>query len=276
MNKNELMEQLEGYKTDLRFDELSKKTINKYMADCRRFIRFIKHDGDVTKNDTLDYKEYMMQVYKPKTVNSYIISLDKFLKYVGLPDLALKQLKLQEKDSLDNVINDTDYKRMKRHALDLGDDELYWIMRTIVNTGIRISERRWITVESLQNDFYIPIRSKGKNRAIIFPQKFRRELLKYCRDNDITEGQIFTYSDIQIWRRLQKTAGKARVNLKKAHAHSFRHYFAKRFVNAKYSDRPDPNELYDLSDILGHSKMETTRIYVRSTKEEKRRKIERI
>jgi integrase len=101
-------------------------------------------------------------------------------------------------------------------------------------------------------------------------------LLKYCKKNDITSGQIFTYTDIQIWRRLQKTAGAARVNLKKAHAHSFRHYFAKRFVNAKYSDRPDPNELYDLSDILGHSKMETTRIYARSTREEKRKKMERI
>jgi integrase len=270
------LERLEAFKTDLRFDELSKKTINKYMADCKRFIKFVKHDDDITKYDTLDYKDYMMSIYKPKTVNSYIISLDKFLKYVELPDLALKQLKLQEKDSLDNVIDENDYKRMKRFALKLGDEELYWIMRTIVNTGIRISERRWITVESLQDDFYIPIRSKGKNRAIIFPQQFRRDLLKYCKKNDITSGQIFTYTDIQIWRRLQKTAGAARVNLKKAHAHSFRHYFAKRFVNAKYSDRPDPNELYDLSDILGHSKMETTRIYARSTREEKRKKMERI
>ncbi len=275
MNKNELMEQLDSYKADLRFDEFSKKTISKYTADCRRFLNFVKHNNDVTKNDTLDYKEYMMKIYKPKTVNSYIISLGKFLKYVGLPDLQLKQLKLQEKDSLDNVINESDYKRMKRFALSMGDEELYWIMRTIVNTGIRISERRWITVEALHADFYIPIRSKGKNRAIIFPQKFRRELLKYCSDKKI-EGQIFTYTDIQIWRRLQKVAGAARVNLDKAHAHSFRHYFAKRFVNAKYSDRPDPNELYDLSDILGHSKMETTRIYVRSTREEKRKKIERI
>jgi integrase len=276
MNKKELLERLEAFKTDLRFDELSKKTINKYMADCKRFIKFVKHDDDITKYDTLDYKDYMLRIYKPKTVNSYIISLDKFLKYVELPDLALKQLKLQEKDSLDNVIDENDYKRMKKFALKLGDEELYWIMRTIVNTGIRISERRWITVESLQDDFYIPIRSKGKNRAIIFPQRFRRDLLKYCKKNDITSGQIFTYTDIQIWRRLQKTAGAARVNLKKAHAHSFRHYFAKRFVNAKYSDRPDPNELYDLSDILGHSKMETTRIYARSTREEKRKKMERI
>jgi integrase len=276
MNKKELLERLEAFKTDLRFDELSKKTINKYMADCKRFIKFVKHDDNITKYDTLDYKDYMMSIYKPKTVNSYIISLDKFLKYVELPDLALKQLKLQEKDSLDNVIDENDYKRMKRFALKLGDEELYWIMRTIVNTGIRISERKWITVESLQDDFYIPIRSKGKNRAIIFPQQFRRDLLKYCKKNDITSGQIFTYTDIQIWRRLQKTAGAARVNLKKAHAHSFRHYFAKRFVNAKYSDRPDPNELYDLSDILGHSKMETTRIYARSTREEKRKKMERI
>jgi site-specific recombinase XerD len=70
MNKKELLERLEAFKTDLRFDELSKKTINKYMADCKRFIKFVKHDDDITKYDTLDYKDYMMSIYKPKTVNS--------------------------------------------------------------------------------------------------------------------------------------------------------------------------------------------------------------
>lgn len=269
MKKEALRDILIEYILELKYQEKANRTLKKYEADANVFIHSICHDNDITKDDVLNFKKQLIDVdYKPSTINSYIVSTNKFLNYAGLSDLKVKKLKQQQKSSLTNVVSMSDYKRLLRFAKRLGYEDIYMIMKVIATTGIRISELRYFTVESIKN-FYIHVRNKGKDRDIIMTQELARELRKYCRDNHIKYGPIFTTDYKKVWRKLKKIAGKARVNKDKVHAHSFRHLFAKEFM-AEY------NNALELADILGHSSLETTRLYARTTNEEKRKRIEQI
>jgi len=141
-------------------------------------------------------------------------------------------------------------------------------MKILSITGIRISELEYFTVENIQK-YHFKVFNKGKEREILLTQELARELRKYCRDQHIREGKIFTLSIPTIWRQMKKTAGEAKVSLDKVHPHSFRHLFAKEFME-QY------NNVLDLADILGHRSLETTRIYTRSTLDEKRKKLENM
>ncbi len=272
MKRVELEKSLQVYEDELFFNEFASRTIKKYIVDSKRFIDFLDHDNDITKRDVISYKQDLMQKYKPKTINSYLISLNKYLKFIGLGDFIAKMLKIQEEYSFGEIINDSEFKRLMRYSK--SDQQLHMIMTVIKSTGCRISEIRFITIEALNNMKYtekvIPIRSKGKNRFIIITSDARSKLLKYCKNNNITSGRIFTYSYSTIWRHMKKTAGKARIKKSKVYPHVFRHYFAKLYLQ-NYN-----NNILELADILGHSSVETTRIYTRSTNEEKRLKMEQL
>jgi len=261
------MLELNDFILELKYQEKADRTLKKYRADIVRFLDSVKHDCDITKDDVMAYKQYIARKYKPRSINSYIVAINKFLKWTGCDDLKVKKLKMQEKYSIDNVASDSDYKRILRYAKKLGYPEMYMLIKTIKSTGIRISELSFFTVEAVKKSFYIHIRNKGKDRDAILKQDLARELRKYCKEYHITTGPIFTISKATIWRRLQKIAGAARVNLDKAHAHSFRHLFGKDYIEQF-------NDLVGLADLLGHSSLETTRIYTRNTNEEKRIKLE--
>lgn len=253
----------------LKYQEKSVSTLTKYKTDILKFIDYIQHDEPITKDDTMAYKDYLFeQGYSPRSINSYIVALNKFMYWLNLGQLTIKKLKMQQRYSIDNVLSPTDYKRLQRYAKQLGYDELAMIMKVIVSTGIRVSELKFFTVESIKS-FYIHVRNKGKDRDIILTQELARELRKYCRENKIAKGPVFSLSPKQIWYRLQKIAALARINKNKAHPHSLRHLFAKEYMSTF-------NNPLELADHLGHSSLETTRIYSRTTNEEKRKKLENM
>jgi len=269
MKKTELKQKLDEFIIELKYQEKAERTLNKYRADVNKFIDSIDHENDITKDDVLNYKKNITNGdYEPTSINSYIVAVNKFLHWLELSDMKVKKLKMQQKSSLDNIINTSDYKRLLRFSKKLGHEDIYMIMKIIATTGIRISELRYFTVDDIKK-FYIHVRNKGKDRDVILTQELARELRKYCRDHRITEGKIFTLNDSTIWRKMKRIAGAAKVNKDKVHAHSFRHLFAKEFME-------EYNNALELADILGHSSLETTRIYTRSTNEEKRKKLEKM
>jgi len=269
MTKSEMYQALEEFITEQRYEEKAAKTLTKYRADVKRFLNHVQHDNDITKDDVLKYKQYISSgKYKTRSINSYIVAVNKFLKWCGHEELKVKKLKMQQKNSIDNIVDINDYKRMLRYAKKLGHEDIYMIMKIIASTGIRISELKHFTVEAVKS-FYIHTRNKGKDRDIILTQELARDIRKYCREHRIHKGQIFKVSNSTIWRRMKKIAAAARVNKQKVYPHSFRHLFAKEFINHY-------NNPMELADILGHSSLETTRIYTRSTNEEKRKKLEQM
>lgn len=269
MKRFEMTNQLDEFLLELKYQEKSDRTLAKYRNNINGFIEFIQHDKDISKDDVLSFKKRLTSGdYKPSTINSYIVAVNKFIRWCGEENLSVKKLKQQQRSSLDDVVSPTEYKRLLRFAKRLGYEDIYLIMKIIASSGIRISELDYFTVENIKK-FYIHVRNKGKDRDIILIQELARELRKYCRDQRIQEGPIFKIDQTTIRRRMKKISGMAKVSLVKVHPHSFRHLFAKSYME-------EFNNALELADILGHSSLETTRIYTRSTNAEKRRKMEEM
>lgn len=268
---------LEPYLRFLREKERASLTVKKYQSDIQKFIDYIEGEGEreITKNDVIRYKASLTANFKISSVNSYLISLNKYLAWLGAPDLKAGMLQVQRRTSLDNVISRSDYERLLRYARKRGKEKMYYLMRTLAGTGIRIEELKYITVEAVtKNKGNVQVNNKGKIRDIVLTASLCRELRQYCKANGIAGGIIFhnrkgdnILDKAYIWRELKYIAGQARINKKKVHAHSFRHLFAKCFMEATGGD------IVELADLLGHSSLETTRIYTRSSSREKRNKI---
>lgn len=259
-----------------REEEKAVATINKYESNIKSFISFVDN-RELNKEIILDFKDKLDTIDKfvPNTTNSYLISVNKFLKFIGRNDLCVKILKQQTKFSLKYSLTKSDYHRLCRFALKDKDKQNYIILKILAETGIRISELSYFTIENL--DKVISIKNKGKYREITIKLDLLHLIRKYCRDNKIKKGPIIfnpktkkEYADSTIWRRLKKLAGQARVNKNHVHAHAFRHYFAVCYLES-YS-----NDIAGLADILGHSSLETTRIYTKMTNKEKELKLRKV
>lgn len=253
--------------------------MNQYKTNVFKFINWLNEDEEITKITTMAYKDYLYELDpRPKTssINTWIIELNKFLKWLKLDDLTIKKIKQQTKTSTEEVLNIIDYKRLLRISKKNGYNQLYYIMKVLAMTGIRISELKYFTVENIKSNYIVAF-NKGKERNIIVRQDLARELKKYCRENKIKSGYIFKGknkdkmpSASTVWRQMKKVAGKARIKKSKVHAHSFRHLFAQVFLN-EYS-----NNITELADILGHNSLETTRLYTRSSNAQKKSKLEKL
>ena len=279
MNKKELLCRLDEWIEKQKYQEYSENTLKQYKANVLKFLNWLEdEDKAVTKDVTMKYKTYLLNLNpKPKTssINTWIIELNKYFKWLGLNDLTLLKINSQIKTSNEEVLTIQDYKRLLRFAKRKDNLKIYYIMKVLAMTGIRISELNFFTVESIKSN-YIQAFNKGKERYIIVRQDLSRELRKYCRENKIKTGPIFKGEKQEkivastIWRQMKKIAGAARVNKKKVHAHSFRHLFAIVFLN-EFND-----SITELADILGHNSLETTRVYTRSTNSQKKSKLEKL
>lgn len=277
MKKSGFENELAEFLMDLKINEKSANTIKNYKQGIRHFIDSLPEDIEITKSLTLGYKEQLLNSgYKPATISSYIVAMNKYLKWIGAPDLRVKQLKVQRKSSLSDVLTPDEYNRLLRRAKAQGQADTYYIMKVLANTGIRIAELKYFTVENLKGN-YLQINNKGKIRTVPIRQDLARELRKYCRDNKIQKGTIFPgkvkgkqLSESTIWRRMQRLAGELKIKKTKIHPHSFRHLFARQFL------KENSNGLAELADLLGHESLETTRIYLVSTDAEKKRKLEEL
>lgn len=279
MNKQDLIPKLDEWIEEQRYQEYSDNTLKQYKANVLKFIDWLKDDEEITKQTTIDYKKYLYDLNpRPATssINTWIIELNKFLKWLELNDLTIKKIKQQVKSSTEEVLSISDYKRLLRFSKSMGLMKLHYIMKVLAMTGIRISELKYFTVENLKSNYIVAF-NKGKERNIIVRQDLARELRKYCRENNIKEGYIFRGekkgkmpSASTIWRQMKKVSGAARINKNKVHAHSFRHLFAQVFLD-EYN-----NNITELADILGHNSLETTRLYTRSSNSQKKSKLEKL
>ena len=257
----------------------SDNTLKQYKANVLKFVDWMDDDEILTKDTTIRFKNYVYNLEprpKTSTINTWIIEINKFLKYIDRKDLTLKKIKMQVKTSNNEVLTIADYKRLLRFAKRKNNMQLYYIIKVLAMTGIRISELKYFTVENIKEN-YIDGFNKGKERKIILRQDLARELRKYARDNNIKTGYIFRGAKkgcmpnkATIWKQLKKTAGAARVNKKKVHAHSFRHLFAQIFLESY------PGAITELADILGHNSLETTRLYTRTSNKQKKSKMEQM
>lgn len=291
MKKIDIQENIDAFIELHVLNEYSPNTINQYKHCILLLLNYFEEHDDISKADMLAYKKHLENTYgSTRSINKHIAVINKYLKWLSKDDksnlelkdvrcdLCLKKIKTQLKSSNEDVLSIADYKRLLRKSKELGMMQIHMIMKVLAMTGIRISELQFFTYENIKKDkYYIKVFNKGKEREIILRQDLSRELRKYCRKHKIKNGYIFK-GDVEgqmpdkstIWRQMKKVAGIARVNKKKIHAHSFRHLFAQVYLN-EYNGNAT-----ELADILGHSSLETTREYTRSSSLQKRQRLEKI
>lgn len=278
MKKAELLKKLDEWILEQKYQEYAQSTLNQYKSNVLKFIEWVPDDEEITKDTMLRYKAYLGEIAgSTNSINVWIVEVNKFLKWLDMKDLCIKKIKMQSKQSNEEILSIADYKRLLRFAKRENDHQTYYIMKILAMTGIRISELRYFKVENLGSN-YINAFNKGKERTIIVRQDLMRELKRYAREHGITSGYIFPSKVVKgnmidistIWRRMKKIAGLAKVKKSKVHAHSFRHLFAQVFLNT-YS-----NNITELADILGHNSLDTTRLYTRTSDAQKREKLERL
>ena len=251
---------------------LSINTISAYTHTVKQYKGMYKK---LTKDNLLSFKGFLMEKYKVKTVNLRIQAINKYLDFMMKPDLKLSAIKIQQKPFLENVISDADYEFIKRALWKDRNYEWYFVVRFLTATGARISELIQIKVEHVAIG-HLDLYSKGgKTRRIYIPLKLKEETMNWLRNNGRDSGYLFlnnqgnriTTRGISI--RLKKLALKYGVNPDVVYPHSFRHRFAKNFIE-KY------NDIALLADLMGHDSIETTRIYLRRTSTEQREIVDRI
>lgn len=268
---NRSANKIEGYKEYLHEAELSENTISVYLRQARDFLDFL--DGRaISKKEAVAYKNRLLNQGRKKTsTNLYIVAVNHFLKYAGFDECVLKTERIQKRQYPGNIISREEYEKMLSYARKSGRDKYYCIMRTFALTGIRVGELGDCTVESLSSGTFLTS-NKGKTREIYLPDKLIRDLKQYCRNSHIKSGSIFlghagkAIGRAAVYRMLVRLADQVGVPKEKAHPHSFRHLFAVTYMEQF------PN-LFELADILGHSSLETTRVYTITTGEAKRKKM---
>lgn len=264
------------YKDYLIDEEKSIATVKKYLRDIDKFFTFLGTDKTVTKEVVKVYKEELVENYKPTSVNSMLAALNQFFDYLGWHECKIKELKIQKKVFLEESkeLSKAEYKRLVKTARKQKNERLYTLLQAICSTGIRVSEHRYITVEAVKEG-YAQIFNKGKVREIFFSVELCRILLKYCHNNNIDSGAIFVTKTgkpldrSNIWRAMKGLCNDADVDASKVYPHNLRHLFAVTYYRLK-------KDIARLADLLGHSSIDTTRIYTMSSGREFKKNFEQM
>lgn len=267
-------ERIKAFERQLRLEEREPGTIEKYLYTLRSFAAWLEGRA-VTKDRAALWKETLRKEnHQPGTVNSMLSALNRFFAFAGWEECRVKYLKVQRRTfrGAERELTREEYLRLLEAADRGGKPRLALLMETICATGIRVSEVKYITVEALQTG-RADIALKGKIRTILIPGKLCRKLKKYAQKQKIASGEIFLtrsgrgISRRQIWAEMKELCGAAGVAESKVFPHNLRHLFARTFYRV-YKD------VVRLADVLGHSSMETTRLYLISTGAEHARQIE--
>ena len=266
MNERQLIpNHLAAYAKHLLAEERSSGAIAKYVLDVRNFAAWLG-GTEATREKTAAWRDSLLEGgYAPVTVNSMVAAVNQFFAFLGWEDCKIKALKLQRKLFRDDrrELTREEYERLLSAAHGLGWERLALLLETICSTGIRVSEVKYITVEAAQAR-RAEISLKGKLRTIMLPGKLCRKLKKYARAQKIASGEIFLtrsgkgLSRRQIWAEMKGLCRKAGVAPSKVFPHNLRHLFARTFYKVC-------RDVVKLADVLGHSSIETTRIYLIST-----------
>lgn len=265
---------LVAFQRELRQEEKSPVTVEKYLRDARAFLVFAG-DQKISKELVIAFKEHLVEArYAVRSINSMLASVNSLLTFLGLPDCKARSLRQQRQTycAEDKELSKSEYLRLLKTAEN--QPQLMLVMETICATGIRVSELRFFTVESVRRG-EITISCKNKTRDILVPGKLRRRLLEYAGKEKIKTGAIFITRSgnpldrSNIWSQMKGLCGKAGVKKSKVFPHNLRKLFARTFYGIE-------KDIAKLADILGHSSIDTTRIYIMSTGKEHRRKIEQL
>ena len=263
------------YEQSMRNDEKSQNTVAKYLHDLRRFSAFAQ-GRPVDKNLTLEYKAEIGTSHTPSGANSMIAALNSFFRFAGWDECVIKQLKVQKKAycSENSELSRNDYFALVRTAERRKNLRLALLLQTLCSTGIRVSEVPFITVEAIRSG-EARVFCKGKIRRIFIISALRKKLLEFIKSNNISQGPIFItrtgkpMNRSNIWREMKALCAAAGVSAEKVFPHNFRHLFARTFYEME-------KDIAKLADILGHSSINTTRIYIVTTGVEHRRRMERM
>lgn len=277
MKKRKLTpEHLGGYRNYLRREERSPATIEKYIRDVEEFSRWLKGRA-VTKETAVLWKAHLLdQGLMPVTVNTKLSALNGLFRFLGWAECRIKFLKIQRRIFREDsrALTREEYRRLLDTARARGRDQLALLMETICAAGMRVSELRYITVEAARRG-RAEISLKGKVRTILLPGKLCRKLIKYASKQKIALGEIFLTRDgrslsrKQIWKEMKMLCSGAGVKASKVFPHNLRHLFATTFYRTS-------RDIVKLADLLGHSSINTTRIYLLSTSAEHIRELERL
>ena len=269
---NSMIGDFENY---LRSDEKSGNTIEKYLRDVRAFTVFAEA-REINKSVVMEFKSSLAQNYEITSANSMIAAVNAFLRFMGWVDCCVKQFKVQKKAfcSEEKELTKAEYIRLVNAAKSEGNERLNLILQTICGTGIRVSELQYITVEAVRKGEAI-VSCKNKTRTVFIVRELQKKLLNYTKTKGITTGCIFITKSgkpmcrCNIWREMKALCEQAGVSPDKVFPHNLRHLFARTFYGID-------KDIAKLADILGHSSINTTRIYIITTGAEHKRKMENM
>ena len=255
--------------------EKSAATIEKYIRDVKAFVAYTQ-GGAVTKEAVIAYKKHLQETYAARSVNSMLASINSLFGFLGWHDLRVRSLKLQQQVFCpeEKELTRAEYTRLCRTAKRRHNERLDLILQTICGTGIRVSELRYITVEAVKHGEAV-VNCKAKTRSVFIVKELKQKLLRYAAERRIKSGMIFVtrtgkpISRTNIWREMKALCKEANVDPQKVFPHNLRHLFARVFYRLE-------KDIAKLADILGHSSINTTRIYIISTGAEHRRRMENM
>ena len=272
-------ELIDSFRSYLISEEKSEFTIAKYLRDIASFAAFL-NDAPLSKEKTLAFKTYLMERggYADSSVNSILSSIRAFLKYIGRSDCDVKNLRIQEMpfNPEEKCLTQDEFERLLDAAK--GDRRLYLLLLVIFSTGIRVSELKYFTVESFRtklDSVRVAVRCKKKNRQVLVPDGLKRDILDYIKETGIKSGPIFCTKNgkpldrSNIWKQMKRLCDKANVAPSKVFPHNLRKLFARTFYEQTH-------DIVQLASILGHSSINTTKIYVKTTEEAVRARMEMV
>ena len=263
---------VEKFKEYLTHSNMAKNTVSAYIYAVNDFNS--KHK-ELNKKNLLLYKTYLIETFKPKTVNLRIQALNKYLEYLRKPRLRLKSVKVQQRTYLENVISNADYTFLKNKLKKENNQEWYFVVRFLAATGARVSELVQLKVEHVNVGYYDIYTKGGKIRRLFIPKKLRDEAQEWLSASKRESGYLFLnrfgerITTRGIAQQLKNFAVRYGLNPKVVYPHSFRHRYAKNFLE-KF------NDISLLADLMGHESIETTRIYLRRTATEQQAIVDKV
>lgn len=251
---------------------LSANTVSSYVWTVNRFM---SQYGDITADNLLKYKEWLTRKFRPQTVNLRLLAMNKYLAFIGREDMKVRLVRICRKNFLENVISDADYRYFKNRLAADGHVSWYYVVWFLAATGARVSELRQIKAEHVQLG-HLDIYSKGgKLRRLYIPKRLRAAAIDWLKSYGVDSGYIFLnrfgerLSARGIAQQLKRLAGRYGINRDVVYPHSFRHLFARNFLDRR-------KDIAMLADLMGHENIETTRIYLRRTAGEQQAQVDSI